>query len=137
MSDNIFENASRAKVRFETNQGQLTTEQAWELSLTNLNSLAKAVNKQLKAEGEEDFIPTAANKRQQALTKQLQLKLDVLKHIIGVKVAEEETAKKRADRRAELSQLKELAANKTTEKLASESLESILQKIAALEAAEQ
>jgi hypothetical protein len=136
MSDvNIFEQASRLQLTFDSSQGMLGTEHLWQLPLDNLNRLAKGVNKQLKAEEEEDFLPSAANAKKLGVAKLLQLKLDILKHVIGVRVEEADVAAKRAARKAELAQLKDLAASKATEKLASQSLEDILAKIAELEAA--
>jgi hypothetical protein len=80
-------------------------------------------------------LPSAANAKKLGVAKLLQLKLDILKHVIGVRVEEADVAAKRAARKAELAQLKDLAASKATEKLASQSLEDILAKIAELEAA--
>jgi hypothetical protein len=120
MSD-IFESASRSKVRFETRQGLLSVEDLWELSLTSLDTLAKAVNKQLKESEEESFLPSPA-KRKNTVP---ELKLQLLKHVITVRVAEDESKKKRAENRAKREQLKQLLSQKTFEQLASQSVDDL------------
>lgn len=127
-----FERATKLKLRFESARGLLTVEDIWDLSLANLDTLAKAVNKRLKDEQEESFIPTA----RRGQTSELDLKLEILKHVIQVKVDEQEVRKARAERQAKLAQLKELAATKANEQIASKSLEDIQKMIAELESAE-
>ena len=46
----IFEKASRLQLRFASTKGSLSVEDLWGLSLESLDTLAKAVNKQIKAE---------------------------------------------------------------------------------------
>lgn len=125
----IFEKASKSKLRFATGRGQLATEDLWDLSLESLDTIAKAVNKQLKAETEESFI----GKKSKA-NETLELQLEILKHIISVKLQEKEIKAQRAERNAKLAQLRELAASKTNEALAGKSLEDINRMIAELEA---
>ena len=59
MSD-LFERATRQKLRFETTSGNISVEDVWSLPLSsgklNLNDLAKALNKEIKTFDEEDFI---------------------------------------------------------------------------------
>lgn len=123
-----FEKATRAKLRFSTNKGQLSVEDLWELSLTSLDNIARAVNRELKSESEESFI---TNKT--ATNTVLELKLDILKHIIGVKLAERDATKARSERQAKLAELKTLAASKALEVLGSKSLDEINKMIADLE----
>lgn len=131
--NNIFEKANRIKLRFLSRQGSLTVEDLFDLSLTSLDTLARAVNKELKSEEEESFIP---NKKVRPKTTNNALRLEILKHIIAAKVDEEDAAKLKAEKAARLSQLKELAANKATEAFAAQSLEDIQRQIAELESSE-
>lgn len=126
----LFEKALRNKLRFESGQGLLSTEDLFDLSLTSLDKMAKAVNKLLRDEGEDSFIPTATLKR----ATHNDLRLEILKHIISVKVAAEETRKNRADTLARISTLKTLAEAKANEQLASQSLEDIQKQLAELSA---
>jgi len=130
--DQLFEKASRMKLRFGTNRGELPVEDLWDLSLEDLDRLAKAINKQIKAETEESFIV-----KKRKTTSVLETSLDILKHIIGVKQDEADKRTKRAERRAELETMKSLLAEKHTEKLKGMSLDEISQKIAELEEADK
>ena len=84
--EKLFENATREKVRFETSRGVISVEDVWDLPLQSkngfdLDSIAKDVNRQLKASGEESFVkPTTAG------DSVLELKLEIIKHIIKVKL---------------------------------------------------
>lgn len=127
--ENLFLEASRRKLRFETNKGQLSTEDLWDLSLTNLDTLAKAVNKKLKEDSEESFITVRSK-----TNTELNLKLEILVFIIRTKQEEQEAAKNRLAKQAELSTLKELLANKKMQELSNLTPEELQAKIAALEA---
>lgn len=126
---NIFERASRGKTRFSTSKGELSTEDLWDLSLTSLDTIAKSVNKQLKTESEESFIEvkTSANT-------ELELKLEILKHVITSKQAYAAAAKTKAEKQAKLNQLKELVAQKSNEALSQKSVEELSAMIAEMEA---
>lgn len=124
----LFEKSTKEKDRWETSKGMLSVEDLWDLSLPSLDTIAKAVNKKLKEESEESFISAKTSSNET-----LERKLNVLKHIIGVKLAEKEAAKSRLERLAKIHQLKELAINKANEQLASKSLEEIQKMIAELE----
>ncbi len=115
-------------VQIHTSKGLLSAEDLWDLSLPSLDTIAKAVNKKLKEESEESFISAKSSANET-----LELKLEVLKHIIGVKLAEKEATKSRMERLAKIHQLKELAVSKANEQLASKSLEEIQKMIAELE----
>lgn len=125
---NIFEQASRLKLTFATNKGQLSVENLWDLSLDSLDIIAKAVNRELKASEEESFVKTRTK-----TNTELQLKLDILKRVIEVKLEEAETKKNKAAKAAQLSLLKELQANKQLQDLQSLSTEEIAKRIAELE----
>jgi len=60
----MFEKALKNKLRFEgSGQGVLSTEDLFDLSLPTLDKMAKGVNKLLRDEGEDSFIPSATPKR--------------------------------------------------------------------------
>lgn len=98
----LFERASRWKLRFPTPVGQLVVEDLWELPLTsnkdrvaNLNDLAKALNRALKAVDEEDFV----NPGLVETNRQLETAFEIVKHIIAVRLVEQEAAKKAKETR--------------------------------------
>lgn len=120
---NIFEQASRAKLRFDTQVGMLTTEDLWSLPLTsktkvNLDDIAIGLSAQLKATS-ESFV--SASKTDEVLS----LKLEVVKHIIGVRVAENNDRLEAEKRRQQREQIQSLIARKESESLESLSLDEL------------
>jgi hypothetical protein len=53
---NLFEKASKMKLRFSTTKGVLSTEDLWDLSLESLDRIAKNLYKQIKESEEISFI---------------------------------------------------------------------------------
>lgn len=125
---NIFEKATRIRLRFETSRGTLNTEDLWKLPLTELDKLAIALNKQLKEASEESFIKTKTNN-----TVLLELRFDIVKHIIDTLLAENEEKKKAADKKAKRDQLLELIAKKENQELEGKSLEELKSELSKLE----
>ena len=130
----MFEKAARLKLRFQSPQGALTVEDLWDLPLTstrlnqgNLNNIAKAISRQLKSEGEEDFV----NPKSGADTV-LQIQLDIVKHIIQVRQTENETARDLADRRQKKERIMEIIAKKQDQDLEGKSLEDLTAMVAGL-----
>jgi len=130
----IFEYAVRYKLRFASTRGDLTVEQLWDVPLRsrddfNLNMVAKAANKSLKAAAEESFVDT---KRTTAQVR-LETAFEVVKHVIDVRLAEEATAKKRVENKAEREKLLQILAEKQDGKLSALSENELKKRIAALE----
>lgn len=132
---NIFEQAARGKLRFDSQVGSLTTEQVWDLPLTargnaaDLDKLARAVNSELKVLQEGSFVKVEADPRMS----EAQLKLDILKHVIADKIARAkaaETAYQNAERKRKL--LSALASKEEAD-LAGMSREDIESEIAKLD----
>lgn len=123
----LFELASRFKLRFNSNKGQLTVEDLWDLSLTSINNIAMVVNKELKDASQESFIVTKSKD-----THLLELRLEILKYIIKTKQEESEEAKTKSVQAAHKQMLLELKANKQMQALQSLSLEDIDKQLAEL-----
>lgn len=123
-----FELASRKKLRFPTTKGFLSIEDLWDLSLPSLDNIAKGVNKQLKESEEESFITTRTTKDSDA-----ELALDILKHVIKVKLEEKEITAAKAEKAQKLAHLRQLATQKAGEALSAKSLEEIQAMITELE----
>lgn len=123
-NQNIFEQASRQKLRFETSIGLLTVEDLWTLPLTttnnkpNLDDIARELNKALKG-ADESFV---SNKKKDAI---LQLKFDLAKHIIDTRLKEVDAKTKEAQRTAQISKIDELIASKEDEKLSGLTIEEL------------
>lgn len=116
-STNIFELATRAKLRFASSKGGLSVEQLWDLPLKasdgfDLDEIAKAANRAVVATAEESFVETVAPANTMA-----KLTLDVVLHVIQVKLAEREAAKNAASRARERQILTDILADKETAEL--------------------
>lgn len=132
----IFETASRKKLRFPTAIGDLTVEQIWDLPLTatndrtNLDGLARETNRELKSLAEESFVDEKPDPRKDDLA----LKLDILKHVIGIRLAERDSAKKAVENAERKKRLLAALAAKDEQDLAGMSREDIEAEIAKIAA---
>lgn len=85
----MFEKASRLKVRFATPKGVIQVEDLWDMPLLSstkvicLDDVARGVSKALKESGEESFV--SEKSPENAL---LKLQFDIVIHIIEVKKVE-------------------------------------------------
>jgi hypothetical protein len=106
---NLFETAARKKYRFTCEKGSLTAEQLWDLTLLPkykdstvcLDNVAKTIGAQIRSISEESYVNIKPHPELTDLTN----KLDLVKHIISVKMAEAEAravAKARAEERSKL-----------------------------------
>lgn len=133
MENNLFEKAARKKYRFPSIKGLLTVEDLWDLPLTSntgvdLNTVAKTINNSLKAAQEENFVDTRPNKERALFENQL----EVVKHIIAVKISDDERRKRRAEMLAEEQTLLAVLEKKGNEKLEGMSEKQIRDRIARL-----
>lgn len=108
----IFEKASRTKIRFPSTRGDLTVEQLWDLPLQSktqfdLDTIAKSINREVKATSEESFVSEAS-----ATSAKLTLSLDIVKYIISVKLKENQDNLNRASKIAERDKLLNILADK-------------------------
>lgn len=131
---NIFERAARAKLRFSSSVGLLTTEDLFSLNLTergnkpSLDAVAREVHKELKGLEEVSFVDTKPNPRKE----ELQLQMDILLHVIESKKSDLAAAETRAKRAELRRQLTEVLAAKQGEALKSMSMEDLQAKLAEL-----
>ena len=130
---NIFEQATRRAIRFESAKGDLSVEQLWDLPLQSrnqfdLDTIAKTVNRQLNAVTEESFVSVRENPAKETLS----LKLELVKHIISVKLQEAEEARNRANKASEKEKLLRLLDEKQNEALRSLTPEEIQERLKAL-----
>jgi len=123
----FFEKASRLKLRFKTSVGSIATEDLWDVTLESLNTLAKSLNKELKDAQEESFIGT----RSKANTI-LELKFEIVKYVIKVKLEEAETRKNAANKKAAKEKIMELINRKKDEALSSKSIEELEKELEAM-----
>lgn len=132
-ANNMFEIATRTKLRFQSTKGELSIEQLWDVPLRskddfNLDTVAKTVNKALKTISEESFVST---KKSTAQTKQ-EMALDIVKYVIQTKLDEEDAAATRAANKVKKEKLLAILAEKQDGKLSELSEKELQKQIAAL-----
>lgn len=133
-TQNIFEYATRNKLRFASIKGELTAEQLWDIPLRsnddfNLNTVAKTTNKALKDISEESFVETKKTAKQS----RLEVALEVVKYVIETKLDEEKAAEARASNKKKKEALLTALAEKQAGKLSEMSEKELQKQIAALD----
>lgn len=122
----MFEIAAREKIRFNTVKGVQTVEDLFDIPLVaegaklSLDQIAIDLFQQLKDEGVTSFVL-----KEKPANSQLQLKFDIVKHIIKVRLAEKEATEKTAELKRRKQQIMALISQKENEALASSSIEEL------------
>lgn len=116
---NIFEYAVRNKVRFPF-KGMISVEDLWDLSLTNLDSIYKTLNKQVKQSEEESLLSTKTS-----VDTELEVQIAVVKHIVSVKLAEQEEREKALAKKAQKQKIMSIIATKENEALQNSSIDDL------------
>ena len=131
--NDIFEYATRNKLRFASIKGELSVEQLWDVPLRsrddfNLNTIAKAANKALKEISEESFVETTRTPAHTVCEQ----RLEIVKFVIETKLAEEAAAKTRAENKQKKEKLLAILAEKQDGKLSELSEKELKKQIAEL-----
>lgn len=116
---NIFEYAVRNKIRFPF-KGMISTEDLWDLSLTNLDSIYKTLNKQVKQSEEESLLTTKTD-----VDTELEVQIAIVKHIVSVKLEEQEAREKAIAKKAQKQKIMSVIATKENEALQNSSIEEL------------
>jgi hypothetical protein len=131
---NIFEQASRLALRFDSPKGKLSVEDLWNLPLqstnkdkANLDDIAIALNEQNKTAAQTlSFVSPTTSSKENA---EVSLKFEIVKYIIGVKVRERDIAaqeKERAEKKQELLAALERAENRALDAKSPEELRAMI-----------
>ncbi len=128
----MFESASKMKLRFETVNGNVTTEDLWDLPLTSaknasLDTLAKDLNRAIKDSDEQSFVTQPS-----AISTTQTLKFEIVKHVIAHKLAAAETKAQRAENKVEKEKILRVIAAKEAAVLEDQDLDALRQRAAAL-----
>lgn len=122
----MFTKANRLKLRFNSPAGQISVEDLWDLPLIsktskpNLDDIAKDLFQQLRVTAVASFV-VKENKENETL----QLKFDIVKHIIDTRLAENDIALQAGIRKEKKQQLLAIIAQKENEELAGSSKEEL------------
>lgn len=117
--ENIFEYATRNKVRFSF-RGLISVEDLWDLSLTNLDSIYKELNKQSKQSEEESLLNIKTQEDEL-----LNVQIEIVKHIVSVKLAEKEAREKASAKKAQKQKIMSIIAAKQDEALQNSSIDDL------------
>jgi hypothetical protein len=115
-----FREATRKKLRFNTSVGQLSTEQLWDLSLNQLDTLAVQLQEDYKESGKKSFLVAKSQK-----DKDVKLQFDIVIDILSTKVDENKAASDGLKDKAHNQKILDIIALKTDEELAGKSVDEL------------
>ena len=112
-----YKTASRLRLRFQTDKGALSVEQLWDLTTSDLDKLAVALDKEYEDSKGKSFIQKKRTK--DAVTK---IKFDIVIDILETKITEQEAAKKSQENKALREKITNIIAEKQDEALSNKSM---------------
>ena len=130
---NIFEQATRAKIRFSTPVGMLSVEDLWDLPLTstraraNLDDVARLLDAELKSTSSVSFVNDVSE-----VNAKTKLAFDVVIHIINTKIAEQKAAQEAVAIREKKQKIMAIIEQKSDMRLVDSSLEELQAMLASL-----
>lgn len=123
---NVFEMATRLKFRFPF-RGMISVEDLWDLSIEQLDTVYKALNKDVKRAQEDSLLsgPRVGDA-------DLNAKIEIVKYIFQTKQAEEAERKAAADNAIKRKRIMEILAKKQDNALENMTEEELLAALAEL-----
>ena len=115
----IFKIATREKYRFQF-RGLISTEDLWDLPLESLDAIFKDLNSQLKQVKEESLLEQKTKE-----DKELDTKIEIIKHIVNVKLEERNTRLRAKQNKEEKEKILKIIANKQDADLENKSIEEL------------
>ena len=116
---NIFEYAARNKVRFPF-RGMISVEDLYNLSLTDLDSVYKTLNKRMKQSEEESLLNVKAN-----TDTELETQIAIVKHVVSVKLEEQKAREEAAAKKARRQRIMSIITTKEDEALQNSSVDDL------------
>ena len=118
----MYKKASIKKLRFTTTKGNLSVEQLWGLTMTELKTLIKSLHKLIKKEDDDDL---AFLEEDKVLYSDDQLRYDIAVDVYKTKQAELQQKHEDAEKKARNQHIAEIIARKQDEALESKSIEEL------------
>jgi len=115
----MFEQALRRKLRFEY-RGLISTEDLWDLSLENLDTIYRNLSRKLRESKEGSLLV-----EETATDEVLRLKVDIIKRIVEVRLVERKAREDEANRASRKGRLLEIIADKQDEELKGKSVDEL------------
>lgn len=125
--EKMFETAIRNKYRFPY-KGNASVEDLWDLTPKDLDGVFKTLNSQIKVNQEESLLATKS-----AADTELAAKIEIVKYIVGVKLADAEKAKQAKENKEKKQKLMALIADKQDAELAGKSVAELQAMLAAMD----
>ena len=125
-NNELFINATRNNYQFSF-RGMINVIDLWDLSLTNLDSVFKTLNAEVKKSEEESLLNTKSKEDEE-----ISNKIEIVKYIVSVKLDEKkkrEDAKKNAEMRQRLLEIKAKRQDAALENMSDEDLDKALAKL--------
>ena len=122
-NNELFINATRNNYQFPF-RGMINVIDLWDLSLTNLDSVFKPLNAEAKKSEEESLLNTKSKEDEE-----ISNKIEIVKYIVSVKLDEKkkrEDAKKNAEMRQRLLEIKAKRQDAALENMSDEDLDKAL-----------
>lgn len=123
---NIFEFATRHGLRFPY-KGMQSVEDLWKLPIKELDGIYKDLNKEVKKSEEDSLLST-----KDTVDIVLKVKIEIIKHIVSVKLEEAENAKKAKENKEKEQKIMNILAardDKALENASDEDLRKMLAEI--------
>ena len=123
MEKNLFEIATRNRYRFNYT-GVMTVEDLWSLRVEDLDAIFKMLNRQKKTADEDSLLATKSAEDQD-----LANKIDIVRYIVSVKLAEAAERVSAAEKKAQRDKIMEIVAKKKDKALEDMGIEDLMKKL--------
>ena len=127
MEKNLFEIATRNRYRFNY-KGVMTVEDLWSLRVEDLDAIFKMLNRQKKTADEDSLLATKSAEDQD-----LANKIDIVRYIVSVKLAEAAERVSAAEKKAQRDKIMEIVAKKKDKALEDMGIEDLMKKLKELD----
>jgi hypothetical protein len=122
----MFEKATRSKLRFPY-KGQCSVEDLWDIPVKELDNIFKGLNKQIQEVSGESLLDTRTTEDDI-----LKLKIDIIRHIVSVKLEEaasRKTAKERAEKKQKIMEILAAKQDNALQEKSPEELQKMLDEL--------
>lgn len=123
MEKNLFEIATRNRYRFNY-KGVMSVEDLWSLRVEDLDAIFKMLNRQKKTADEDSLLATKSAEDQD-----LANKIDIVRYIVSVKLAEAADRVSAAEKKAQRDKILEIVAKKKYKALEDMGIEDLMKKL--------
>lgn len=116
----MYKEASKLKLRVQTEKGPLTVEQLWDLPVAVLDRTAVTLQELYKDSGKKSFLVVKSKK-----DKLLKLQFDIVLDILNTKVEENDAATSAAEVKAHNQKIIKMISEKQDQELAGKSVKEL------------